>query len=140
MVGTLFGELPYAANMIEPKTSITDYPRTLSGQPKTSELVGRYVSDERLAKHIADVEAAFPGYEIILEDLLAEGDNVVVRGNFNGIHRGPFAGIEPTGKSVSAGLIIIYAVANERIVDHWMQFDFFALLQQLQSASTVMAA
>jgi predicted ester cyclase len=126
--------------MIETKTLITDYLRTLSGQPKTPELVRLYVADERLAKHIADVEAAFPSYEIILEDLLAEGDKVVVRGNFRGIHRGPFAGIEPTGKSVSAGLIVIYAIANGRIVDHWMQFDLFALLQQLQSSSAVMAA
>ena len=126
--------------MTEPKTLITDYLRTLSGQPKPLELVRRYVADERLAKHIAEIEAAFPSYEIIIEDLLAEGDKVVVRGEFRGIHRGPFAGIEPTGKSVSAGLIIIYAVASGRIVDHWMQFDLFTLLQQLQSPSAVQAA
>ena len=61
-------ELPYAANMIEPKTLITDYLRTLSGQPKTPELIRRYVADERLAKHIAEVEAAFPSYEIMIEE------------------------------------------------------------------------
>ena len=71
---------------------------------------------------------------------MAEGDRVVVRGEFRGIHRGPFAGVEPTGKSVCAGLIIIYAVANGRIIDHWMQFDLFALLQQLQNAAVVQAA
>ena len=126
--------------MIENKTLITDYFRTLSGQPKTPDLVRQYVSDERLAKHIADVETAFPNYEIILEDLLAEGDKVVVRGNFRGIHRGPFASIESTGKSVSAGLMIIYRIANGRIVDHWMQFDMFMLLQQLQPSAAVIAA
>ena len=126
--------------MSENKTLITEYLRTLSGQPKPLELVRRYVADERLAKHIAEIEAAFPSYEIIIEDLLAEGDKVVVRGEFQGIHRGPFAGIEPTGKSVSAGLIIIYAIASGRIVDHWMQFDLFTLLQQLQSSSAVQAA
>ena len=126
--------------MTEPKTLITDYLRTLSGQPKPLELVRRYVADERLARHIAEIEAAFPSYEIIIEDLLAEGDKVVVRGEFQGIHRGPFAGIEPTGKSVSAGLIIIYAIASGRIVDHWMQFDLFTLLQQLQSPSAAQAA
>jgi predicted ester cyclase len=126
--------------MIENKTLITDYFRTLSGQPKTPDLVRQYVSDERLAKHIADVETAFPNYEIILEDLLAEGDKVVVRGNFRGIHRGPFASIEATGKSVSAGLMIIYRIANGRIVDHWMQFDMFMLLQQLQPSAAVIAA
>jgi predicted ester cyclase len=126
--------------MIETKTIITDYLRTLSGQPKTPELVRRYVTDERLAMHIADVEAAFPSHEIVPEDLIAEGDKVVLRANFRGIHRGPFAGIEPTGKSVAAGLIIIYAVAHGRIVDHWMQFDLSAQLQQLENSSSAQAA
>ncbi len=126
--------------MIENKTLITDYLRTLSGQPKKPDLVRQYVADERLAKHIADVEAAFPNYEIIIEDLVAEGDKVVVRGNFRGIHRGLFAGIEATGKSVSAGLMIIYCIANGRIIDHWMQFDMLMLLQQLQGSPAVMAA
>ena len=126
--------------MIENKTLITDYLRTLSGRPKTPDLVRQFVADEGLAQHIADVEAAFPNYEIIQEDMLEEGDKVVVRGNFHGIHRGVFAGIEPTGKSVSAGLIIIYRIANGLIIDHWMQFDLFTLLQQLEKPSVVMAA
>jgi predicted ester cyclase len=126
--------------MIENKTLITDYLRTLSGQPKKPDLVRQYVADERLAKHIADVEAAFPNYEIVIEDLVAEGDKVVVRGNFRGIHRGVFAGIEATGQSVSAGLMIIYHIANGRIIDHWMQFDMFMLCQQLQGSPAEMPA
>ena len=119
--------------MSENKTLITDYLRALSGRPKTPDLVRMYVADERLAKHIADVEAAFPSYEIFVEDMLADRDMVVVRGKFSGVHRGLFAGIGPTGSSASAGLIIIYRIENGRIVDHWMQFDLFTLLQQLQS-------
>jgi predicted ester cyclase len=120
------------------KTLISNYLRTLSGQPKTPDMVRRYVDDVRLVEHIAAVEAAFPNYQIHVDDMLAERDMVVVRGRFEGLHRGPFAGIEATGRSVSAGLIIIYRVENNRIVDHWMQFDTSALLQQLQeTAATV---
>src|SRR3954452_20836645 len=118
--------------MPDPKSLVTEYLRALSGEPKTSALIRQYVSDEGLARHISDVEAAFPCYEILTRDMLVEGNKVVVRGEFRGIHRGPFAGIEPTGRAVSAGLIIIYVVANGRIVDHWMQFDLFTLMQQLQ--------
>jgi len=121
--------------MTETKTLITDYLRTLSGQPKTPDLVRRYVVDERLIQHITEVETAFPLYEIAIEGLLAEGNQVAVRGTFRGIHRGPFAGIDPTGKSVSAGLIVIYTLADGRIVDHSMQFDLLGLLQQLQGFS-----
>jgi predicted ester cyclase len=119
--------------MTNPKSFITEYLSALSGNAKTPALVQRYVSDERLARHIADIEAAFPNYELVPEDMLAEGDKVAVRGVFRGTHRGPFAGVQPTGKSVSAGLIIIYAVAAGRIADHWMQFDLFTLMQQLQA-------
>src|SRR4051794_23321198 len=111
--------------MPDPKSLVTEYLNALSGHPKAPALVHQYVSDERLAEHISTVEAAFPEYELVVEDILTEGDRVVVRAEFRGQHQGPFAGIEPTGKSVSAGLIIIYAIRDGCIADHWMQFDLF---------------
>lgn len=85
---------------------IEDYLHALSGQPKTDELVGRFVSDPALVEHIRGVEAAFPAYELIAHQLIAEEDLIEMRGTFHGVHRGPFAGIEPTGKAVSANLMI----------------------------------
>jgi len=126
--------------MNENKDLITEYLRALSGRAKNPELVGKYVTDPKLAAHIAEVEAAFPAYELIAEDVLSEGDKVVVRGTFRGVHQSLFAGIEPTGKQVSAGLIIIYRIDNGRIAEHWMQFDLFTLLQQLQSSSAMASA
>src|SRR3982750_3514345 len=126
--------------MSDPKALITEYLGALSGRPKTTALVQKYVSDERLARHIAEVEAAFPNYELLIEDKLAEAGKVAVRCEFRGVHRGPFAGVEPTGRSVSAGLIIIYEIAEGRIADHWMQFDLFTLLQQLQTPAAVRAS
>jgi predicted ester cyclase len=118
---------------------ITEYLGALSGKPKPPEVVQNYVSDLALAEHIETVEAAFPEYELTAEDMLADGDKVVVRGTFRGVHRGSFAGIAATGKTVSAGLIIIYQVQNNRIHKHWLQFDLFSLLQQLQGSSSASA-
>jgi predicted ester cyclase len=126
--------------MNENKTLIQSYINSLDGQLKPSETVAKYVSDEKLAKHIADCEAAFPHYRIIVQEMLAEGDLVVVRGEFQGVHRGTFLGIEATGKSVSGGIIIIYRVKNQKIVEHWMQFDMLGLLQQLQQVPTAAVA
>jgi predicted ester cyclase len=117
----------------ENKKLITEYFEALSGKPKTAVTVAKYVADESLAKHIAESEAAFPDYLLIPQEIIAENDLVVVRAEFKGVHRGPFAGIPPTGKSVSAGLIIIYKVQNGKIVNHWMQFDALSVLQQLQN-------
>jgi len=122
------------------KQLVTDYLNALSGQPKTPQLMARFVSDPDLLKHIQDAEAGFPAYELIPEQIIAEGELVAVRAVFRGVHRGTFAGIEATGRPVSAGLIIIYRIADGRIAQHWMQFDTLSLLGQLKPAAETAAA
>jgi predicted ester cyclase len=62
---------------------------------------------------------------------VAEGNMVSVRGTFSGVHRAEFAGIPATGKHVSAGLQIMYRLENNKIAEHWLQFDMPTLLAQL---------
>jgi predicted ester cyclase len=119
----------------ESKQFVGRYLQALSGQAKTPELVARFVSDAGLVEHICQIEAAFPAYEIIGEELIAERDLVAVRALFQGVQRGPFAGIPATGRAVSVPFMIIYRVSNDRIVEHWMQFDGAALIAQLQEAA-----
>jgi predicted ester cyclase len=114
------------------KLFIQEYLRALSGQPKPQDLIDKYVADDKLAKHIANIEAGFPRYELLPEQIVVEDDLVVVRGEFRGVHQGLFAGIEATGKAVSAGLIIIYRVQDQKIIDHWLQLDGMSLFQQLK--------
>jgi predicted ester cyclase len=111
----------------------------LSGQPKTPELVQQFVTDPHLTAHIQQVEAAFPEYELIADDLIAERDLVAMRGTFQGVHRGPFAGIPATGAAVSAPLMIVYRVRDNRIVEHWLHFDGAGLVTQLQEAAAARA-
>jgi predicted ester cyclase len=118
--------------MKENKEFISDYLRALSGNPKPAELVARYVADDDLAQHIAECEAAFPLYELLPEDIIAERDVVTVRGTFRGVQRGLFAGIEPTGHMVTGSLIIIYRLQDGKIVEHWMEMNTASLLQQLK--------
>jgi predicted ester cyclase len=110
---------------------IEGYLHALSGQPKTDELVARLVGDPTLAEHIRQVEAAFPAYELIVQQLIAEQDLVAMRGTFRGVHRGAFAGIEPTHKAVSADLMIFYRLGDGRIQEHWLQMDRAVLVNQL---------
>ncbi len=90
-----------------------------------------YVNDQPLTEHIAFYDSVLPGYWIEVEDLIAEGDKVVCRGTIYGTHKGDLMGIPPTGKDVAFGLIIIYQIAEGKIVNHWMQTDGIGLLQQL---------
>jgi predicted ester cyclase len=115
------------------KRLVQEYLSALSGQPKPDVLVARFVADAGLAEHIRQIEAAFPAYELVPAQLIAEDDLVAVRGTFRGVHRGPFAGIDPTGRKVSADLMIVYRLAGSRIVEHWLQFDAAGLVSQLSA-------
>jgi predicted ester cyclase len=116
----------------ETKAFIRQYfDEVLSGKDKPAALVNRYVTDEQLKHHIALFEAAFPGYSLTAEDMIAEGDKVVVRTTFRGTHNGDFMGIPPTGKQVTIPVMLIYRIADDKIVQHWMQADSLSLLQQL---------
>jgi len=115
----------------ENKQLIGRYLQALSGQAKPPSLVERFVSDPALAEHIRQAEAAFPFYELVAEDLVAEGELVALRGTFQGVQGGAFAGIEATGRSVSANLTLFYRIADGRIAQHWMQFDVASVIAQL---------
>jgi predicted ester cyclase len=115
----------------ENKHFIEQYFAALSGQPKPHSLIEQYVDDPELAHHIEMFEAAFPRYELVIEDMLGEGDKVAVRATFLGRHEGEFNGIPATHKQVSISLMLIYRIANGKIVEHWMNADSLSLLQQL---------
>src|SRR5262245_27745021 len=101
--------------------------RTDSG-PTT---LDRYIAEEELKQHIAMYNSVIPGYYLDPEDIIAEGDKVVVRATVRGVHTGPFMNTPPTGKTVAFPLIIIYRLANGKIVEHWMQVDMLSFMQQI---------
>ena len=120
------------------KQLISQYLQALSGQPKPLALLQRYVTDAALIEHISQAEAAFPNYELIAHQVIADNDLVAVRATFKGTHRGAsFFGVEPRGARASGEVMIIYRIENGRIAQHWMQFDGAAVVAQLQHAAAV---
>lgn len=75
--------------------------------------------------------AAFPDGRHILEEVIAEGDQVVTRGIFRGSHQGELMGIPPTGKQVRFSVVHIDRIENGKIVEHWGQGNIHELMQQL---------
>jgi predicted ester cyclase len=74
---------------------------------------------------------AFPDFKVTIDDLIAEGDKVVIRATWNGTQKGEFMGIPPTGKRVSFGVIDIIRMAGGKAVEHWGQMDSMGMMQQL---------
>ncbi len=113
------------------KDLVQRYLDALSGKEKPSDVIDRYVDDAELKEHIDMFEASFPRYELLLDDIVAEGDRVAVRTTFRGVHKGDFQGIAATGKEVTIPVMLTYRVAGDKIVQHWMNADSLSLLQQL---------
>ena len=66
---------------------------------------------------------AFPDMTMTLEDIIADGDRVVVRWSARGTHGGDLAGFPPTGRPVSVTGIGIHRFVGGRIVENWSQFE-----------------
>ena len=77
------------------------------------------------------LRSAFPDDHHTIEDLIAEGDKVVVRLTHSGTHQGSFFGLAPTGKHISQTSIHIFRFANGKLVEAWANRDDLGLMQQL---------
>ena len=77
------------------------------------------------------LRSAFPDFKATIDDILAEGDKVVIRMTWSGTHKGEFMGVPATGKRVSFGVIDIIRTTNGKLVEHWGQMDSMSLMQQL---------
>ena len=66
-----------------------------------------------------------------VEDVIAEGDRVVVRWTNSGTHVGDFAGLPPTGKTFSIAGIDVYRLEDSKLCEHWHVIDQLSMLGQL---------
>jgi C-1 hydroxylase len=74
---------------------------------------------------------AFPDLLFAIEDLVAEGEKVVVRLTVRGTHQDTFLGIPATGREVTCSLIQIVRIKNGKIVEHWGLTDELLLMEQI---------
>ena len=75
--------------------------------------------------------SVFPDFKATIDDMIAEGDKVVIRQTWTGTQKGEFMGIPPTGKRVSFGVIDIIRITDGKFVEHWGQMDSMGMMQQL---------
>lgn len=66
-----------------------------------------------------------------VEDVVAEGDRVVVRLTAAATQTGELMGMPGNGKRYSIGEIHIFRIQDGKIVEHWHQYDRMGMMQQL---------
>lgn len=113
------------------KEFFIEYMNALNGKEKRVEVIGKYVSDEALIEHIIFFDAVFPKYELLIDEITAEGNRLVVRARLKGRHEGVFGDIQPTFRNVEFNLVVGYEVENRKIISHWLIADQLALMEQL---------
>ena len=83
-------------------------------------------------RSIADFITAFPDLQMTVDDVIAQGNKVVVRSSFSGTNTGEFMGMPPTGKRVeNVGGIDILEIRGSKLGDHWGYVDSPSMMMQL---------
>lgn len=86
---------------------------------------------EGLHQFVSMMHTAFPDLRATPDDIIVEGNKVVVRSTFTGTHKGDFMGIAPTGKRVEFRAIDVVRFEGDKAVEHWGVTDQMTMMQQL---------
>src|SRR3954451_8409880 len=78
------------------------------------------------------IRAALPDAHYEVDDLIAEGDKVVVRWRLLGTHQGDFRGIAPTGRAIAREEIAIYGVADGKLMERWVVTDLYGVREEMR--------
>lgn len=68
---------------------------------------------------VRTMHTAHPDLRFCVDDLVAEGDRVVIRWTLRGTRTGPLLGQPPTGAPVELAAIAIFRVADGRLAERW---------------------
>jgi len=71
---------------------------------------------DRLPRAFNAYTEGFSGIQITVQEMVAEGDKVATWWTFRGTHRGVFAGVPATGKTIEWSAADLYTVVNGKIV------------------------
>ena len=117
-----------------------DAPDTL-GEVYASDVVWHMPDQEvrgiEEAKQFVDMfKSAFPDMQATVEDVVAEGDEVVTRVTLSGTHQGEVEEFgPPTGRRVEVQGITIHRIEDGKIAEEWNSYDNLSVMQQLGLAA-----
>lgn len=75
----------------------------------------------------------------MIDDMIAERNEVVLHWTARGNHQGEFLGMAPTNKSAAVTGTSIYKFEKKKIVEQWSEWNLLSLLEQLGLAKALKA-
>lgn len=87
---------------------------------------------EEYREWISGVRGLFPDLQATIDGMIAEGDQVAVRGTTRATHTKAFWGYEPTGREWTMRWINILRIADGKIAEPWINQDRMGLRLQVE--------
>ena len=92
---------------------------------------GIELTRDEMLRNAGLIRGAFPDFQFIIEDQIAEGDKVVTRLTFLGTQNGDFMGIPANGNHVVYRGIALDRIIDGKVVEMWQEVDTWGMLQQM---------
>lgn len=95
---------------------------------------------EGTKRTVAMYRDAFPDLAFTIDDVIAEGDKVVVRWTATGTHQGEIMGVPASGNKSTVSGIGIDRFEDGKIVEAWNAWDTLGLMQNIGAIPEEQAA
>ena len=83
-------------------------------------------------KRLADaLHPGIPDMTLPIEDIIAEGEKVLVRLRVKGTHGGELMGVPATGRAIDIAVLDLFQFQGGRLIEHWALLDNLGLLRQI---------
>jgi predicted ester cyclase len=93
--------------------------------------IGTVEGLENVTEVLRGFISAIPDLHATEQDMVAEGDTVVVRLVVEGTHQGNLLGIPATGRRVRWDAVDIYRLSDGKIAEEWAADDSTAILYEV---------
>jgi steroid delta-isomerase-like uncharacterized protein len=85
----------------------------------------------QLREAIYQTHLVFPDMHLVIEDIIAEKNKVVVRWSAGGTQKDVFMNIPPTNKQVLWTGMNIFKLEDGKIIEEWFNHDTYSIVKQL---------
>jgi len=87
---------------------------------------------EAYKKFITEVLGAYSDFEMVLEDVMVDGDKTIARLKLTGKNTGRIPSLQtpPTGRQISMPSCVVSSWKNGKIVEEWAYNDYLGLTYQ----------
>jgi len=89
------------------------------------------VGPQGVKAHLTSLKDAFPDLVFDIDDIVAEGDSIVVRWTARGTNTGDYFGMPATGKPIEITGMNTWNTRDGMAIEGWVNRDDMGLLQQL---------